>query len=101
MRITVAAGATEERLLLRAPLPDGRDLVGVWDPQGTLGSMTIDGEDAFMPLAVGFRWFPVDAGAEVVVDGEQVPAARSRRAADDPVAAAGRGAPGPGSRSSA
>ena len=95
VRVTVPAGATEDRILLRAPLPDGREVVGVWDPQGTLGSMTIDGEDAFLPLAVGFRWFPVDAGAEVVVDGDAVPAAEEPQTATIPWLLPGEGHPGP------
>ena len=70
---TVGEGAVDERVLVRAPLDDGREVIGIWDPLGSLGRMTVDGEDAFLPLAVGFRWFPVEVGAEVLVDGEEVP----------------------------
>lgn len=60
-----------DQVVLRAPLDGAQDLVGVWDPSGTLGTVTVDGADAVMPSAVGLRWFPVPAGAEVVVDGRQ------------------------------
>lgn len=68
--------ASAERLLLRVPASTDRDLVGVWDPEGTLGTVTVDGEDLVMPDALGFRWFPVAAGSRVTVDGEDVPAAQ-------------------------
>lgn len=80
------------RVLLRLQLDDGSEVVGVWTGLGGLGGATIDGQDAFLPLACGFRWFPVPAGSDVVVDG-----GRPARPAggDDAVAAAGRGAPRP------
>lgn len=61
------------RVLLRLQLDDGSEVVGVWTGLGGLGGVTIDGQDAFLPLAYGFRWFPVPAGSDVVVDGEAVP----------------------------
>jgi hypothetical protein len=78
VRVTTAPAQGDpatEQVALRAPLDRQQDLVGVWDPQGTLGTVTVDGADAVMPLATGLRWFPVPAGAEVVVDGRAVPAA--------------------------
>lgn len=69
------ADASAERLLLRVPASTDRDLVGVWDPEGTLGTVVVDGEDLVMPEVLGFRWFPVTAGSRVTVDGEDVPPA--------------------------
>lgn len=78
VRATTAATTGDpgtDQVLLRAPLDGTQDLVGIWDPSGTLGTVTVDGADAVMPPAVGLRWFPVPAGAEVVVDGRRVPPA--------------------------
>ncbi len=73
--VAAPADADGERVLLRIRVDQQTDLVGVWDPDGTLGTVQVDGADLVMPEALGFRWFPVTAGADVVVDGEAVPAA--------------------------
>ncbi|GAB4071334.1 hypothetical protein GCM10028777_39210 [Angustibacter speluncae] len=67
------ADASSQRLVLRVSVSSEQQLVGVWDPEGTLGTVVVDGEDLVMPEALGFRWFPVAAGSEVSVDGQDVP----------------------------
>lgn len=66
--VPAPSDASSARLLLRVPSSTTEDLVGVWDPDGTLGVVVVDGEDRVMPEALGFRWFPVAAGSSVQVD---------------------------------
>lgn len=70
--VPAPSDASGTRLLLRVSVSSEQQLVGVWDPEGTLRTVVVDGEDLVMPEALGFRWFPVAAGSEVSVDGQDV-----------------------------
>ncbi len=67
---TITDGAQDGRLMWRVGSSGGQDVVVVWDPEGTLGTVSVDGVDRVMPLVDSLRWFSVDAGAKVLVDGQ-------------------------------